>query len=121
MLFGTGIVLIMLLLLIFILLFCTSGINRHRRRVFGTVTSVSGKTFTLKRKVRFNGGSTTYTIDSSNAIITKKSNLTTEPGVEVGDTVMVTGMISGIIFAAKSIKDETPYTKMPPPNDTEIF
>jgi len=122
MIFETVIVLAMLLLLIFILLFNNSGLNGHRKRVFGTIISINGKTFTLKRKVRFNGDSTTYTIDASNAKITKSnSNSSTELGVAIGDTVMAEGMISGIIFTAKNIKDRTPYSKIPAPNDTEIF
>ncbi len=122
MIFETVIVLAMLLLLIFILLFNNSGLNGYRKRVFGTVISINGKTFTLKRKVRFNGDSTTYTIDASNAKITKSnSNSSTELGVVIGDTVMAEGMISGIIFTAKTIKDKTPYSKIPAPNDTEIF
>lgn len=119
---GTGIVLTLLLLLILLLLLADSGLNGYRRRVFGTVISINGKTFTLKRKVRFNGDSTTYTIDASNAKITKNnSNSSAELGIAIGDTVMVWGMISGIIFTAKDIKDKTPFSKTPPPEDTEIF
>ena len=110
-----------LLMLVFILLFGTSGMNGYKKRVFGTVTSINGKSFTLKSKVRFNGDSTTYTIDASNAIITKRSNLSTELGIAVGDNVMAKGMISGIIFTANRIKDRKPYTKVPPPSNTEIF
>ena len=121
MILETGILIIILLLLILILLFGTSGMNGYRKQVFGTVTSVNGKMFTLKSKVRFNGDSTTYTIDASNAIITKSSNLSTELGVAVGDNVMAKGMISGIIFTASKIKDRKPYVRVPPPADTEIF
>jgi hypothetical protein len=119
---GTGIILALLLLLILLLLLGSSGMNGYRKRIFGTVISINGKTFTLKRKVRFNGDSTTYTIDASNAKVTKNnSNSSTELGIAIGDTVMVKGMISGIIFAAKDIKDRTPYSKVPPPEDTEVF
>jgi hypothetical protein len=118
---GTGIILTLLLLLILLLLLSGSGMNGYRKRVFGTVISINGKTFTLKRKVRFNGDSTTYTIDAGNAKITKNSDSSAGLGVAVGDTVLVRGMISGIIFTAKDIKDKTPYSKVPPPKDTEIF
>jgi len=122
MLFETIVLLLILLLLIFMLLLQSSGMNGHRKRIFGTVISINGKTFTLKRKVRFNGDSTTYTIDAGNAKITKNnSNLSTELGIAIGDTVMVKGMISGIIFTATNVKDKTPFSKLPPPKDTEIF
>jgi hypothetical protein len=102
------------------LLFSVGGVN-DKTKALGTVISVNGKTFTLKSRMRLNGKSTTYTIDASNAIITKNSHSSSELGVAVGDTVTVRGMISGIIFTASTIIDKTPYSKLPPPNETEIF
>ena len=120
MLLETGVVLTMLLLLVLILLFNIGGVN-NRTRAFGTVISVSGTTFTLKSKRRFNGKSTSYTIDASNAKIVKKSTLSDDLMIAIGDTVIAQGMISGIIFTASTIKNKTPYSKTPAPNDTEIF
>lgn len=117
----TGLLITIMLLLVVILLFGTSGMNGYKKRVFGTVTSINGKIITLKSKVRFNGDATTYTIDASNAIITKQSNSGAELGLAVGDNVMAKGMISGIIFTASKIKDRKPYIKTPPPVKTEIF
>lgn len=116
-----GIISVVFLLVIFVLLIANRGMNGYGRGVIGTVTAINGTTITLKSKVRSNREATTYTIDASSAIITKNSKTSTELGIAVGDTVIVKGTISGIIFTAKTIKDRTPPPKVPPPKDTKIF
>ena len=111
----------LLLIIIISLIFDKAGINGYRRKVLGTVVSINGTNLTLKSKVKFSGESTTFTIDASNALVTKNSKSSAELAITPGDTVMVKGMISGIIFTAKTIKDRTPRSKVPPPKDTEIF
>lgn len=76
------------------------------RGVLGTVASVNGATLTVISKVRQNGGTTTtYTVDATNATVTKNGTNASVSGILVGDTVSISGTISGTSITAKFIRD----------------
>jgi hypothetical protein len=75
--------------------------------VMGTVTAVNGSTLTVTGK-----DGTTYTVDASNANLTKMETITVSD-VQVGDTVGVQGTVSGDSVTAKSVMDGIPT---PPQN-----
>ena len=76
------------------------------RGVFGTVASINGNALTVTGKVGPNGGTpTTYTIDTTNAKVTKSNVASTVSAIAVGDTVMVQGTVSGTNIAATIIRD----------------
>lgn len=116
-----GAITIVLLLILIALLLSRDGINGYNKVVIGTVIAINGTTITLKSKVRFNGEVTAYTVDASNATITKNTHTASGLGIAVGDTVIIRGTITGIIFAAKVINDKTPHVKVSPPKETEIM
>ena len=74
--------------------------------VLGTVATVSGNTITVTSKVwRKNGAATTYTVDATNATVTKNDTSSSVSNILVGDTVSVLGTINGTNITAKSIRD----------------
>lgn len=74
--------------------------------VFGTVASVSGTTLTVTSKgFRQNATATTYTVDASNATVTKNGANSSVSNIATGDTVMVQGTVSGTSVTAKTIRD----------------
>ena len=74
--------------------------------VFGTVSSISGTTLTVTSKgFGQNAAQTAYTVDASNATVTKNGSASTLSNVSVGDTVMVQGTVSGTNVTATSIRD----------------
>lgn len=86
--------------------------------IVGTVSSVSGNTITLSGHAGFGGrpgststsapASTTYTIDATNAKITKSGAALTISGIATGDTLMVRGTVSGASVTATTITDGLP-------------
>ena len=72
--------------------------------VIGKVTAVSGTTVTVQSK-----GATVYTVDATNAKITKgfgkNVQTLTVANIAVGDTVVVLGTVSGSSVTATSIVD----------------
>jgi len=82
------------------------GGARGGRGIGGTVASISGTTLTVTGKTGPNGGTaTTYTVDASNATVTKSGASSSVLGIAVGDTVMVQGTVSGTNVTATSIRD----------------
>jgi riboflavin synthase alpha subunit len=75
--------------------------------VFGSVTAISGSTLTVTAKTRPNSTATAtvYTIDASNAKITKNNVSAAISDIAVGDTVMVQGTVSGTNVMATAIRD----------------
>ena len=85
-----------------------------RGGILGTVSAISGNTITVtsRNNDEDNGGNAkTYTVDASNATITKSGAASTLSSVAVGDTVMVQGTVNGTTIVAKSINDGV--TKVP--------
>lgn len=85
---------------------------RHIPGIFGTVASVNGTTLTVESKMgpRPQQGTsqstgTTYTVDASNATVTKGGSASTVSAIAVGDTVMVQGTVNGTSVVAKVIRD----------------
>ncbi len=74
--------------------------------VMGTVASVSGNSLTVTSKAGPNGGTaTTYTVDATNATVTKAGAASTVSAIATGDTVMVQGTVSGTSVTATKIND----------------
>lgn len=78
----------------------------HRPGVFGTVTAISGSSITIDSKgFGPNAVEATYTIDASNATVTKNNATASLGDIAVGDTVMAQGTVSGTSVTATSIRD----------------
>ncbi len=74
--------------------------------VFGTVASISGNSISVTSKGGPNGAAgTTYTVDATNATVTKDGTASSVSTIVVGDTVMVEGTVSGTTVTATTIRD----------------
>jgi hypothetical protein len=77
-----------------------------RPGIIGTVSSVSGNTLTVTGHQGFATTTvTTYTVDATNAKITKNNTAGTISSITSGDTVMVVGTVSGTSVTASMIRD----------------
>jgi hypothetical protein len=94
--------------------FGKGGMQDKKPGVVGTVSAVSGNTITVTVKARPNKGSSTtstvvtpvtYTVDASNAKVTKSGAASSVSAIAVGDTVMVQGTVSGTSVTATAIRD----------------
>lgn len=80
--------------------------------VFGTVSAISGNTITVTSKQRSNPTATTatvstiYTVDATNAKITKNNIAGTISSIVVGDTLVVQGTVTGTNVVATTIRDD---------------
>jgi len=86
--------------------------------VFGTVSAVNGNIITVTSKKGFGPkaegttttnttvASTTFTVDATNAKITKDNTAGTISSIVVGDTVMAQGTLTGTNLVATTIRDE---------------
>ncbi len=83
------------------------GGGMHRAPgVFGTVASISGNTITVTSKgFGSNATATTYTVNATNATVTKSGAASTVAGIAIGDSVMVQGTVSGTSVTATAIRD----------------
>lgn len=81
--------------------------------VMGTVSAVSGNTVTIT-----NNDGTSYTIDASNAEVSKVSTVSVSD-IKVGDTIGVDGTVSGTSVTAKHIMDGVPPQPQAPPTQTQ--
>jgi len=80
--------------------------NRGNRGVFGTVASIDGTTLTVISKgFGQNTATTTYTVDVSNATVMENNATSSVSNINVGDTVMVQGTVSGTNVTATTIRD----------------
>ena len=93
--------------------------------VIGTVTAVSGNTITVSGRAGFGGfmrgpkpatgtapttsptppALTTFTVDATNATVTKANAASTVANIAVGDMVAVQGTVSGTSVTATTIRD----------------
>lgn len=76
--------------------------------VAGIVASISGTSLTVTSNAREREASTTavtFTVDASNATVTKNGATSTLGAVTVGDRVMVRGTVAGTQVVATSISD----------------
>lgn len=74
-----------------------------RPAYLGIVTAISGNTLTITAQGR--GNSTTYTVDASNAKVTKNGSDSAVSAIAVNDKIMVQGTLSGTTITATSIRD----------------
>ena len=82
------------------------GGMRGQTGVVGTVSAINGTTLTVAGRVGPQGGTaTTYSVDASNATVTKSGAASSVSAIAVGDTVMVQGTVSGTSVTAKTIRD----------------
>jgi hypothetical protein len=74
--------------------------------VVGTVSAISGDSITLSSKgFGQNATATTYTVDATNATVTKAGAASSVGSIAVGDTLMVQGTVSGDNVTATKIND----------------
>lgn len=91
------------------------GQKRGAWGIFGTVSAINGSTLSVTSKnFEPNTTSKTYTVDASNATITKDGATSSLSAIAVGDTVMVQGTINGTSVAAKIIRDGLPQNQKHP-------
>lgn len=80
--------------------------------VTGTVISINGSTIMLSGHQGFTTSSTTpattFTIDATNAKVTKNNATSTVPSIVAGDTISVVGTLSGTNVIATMIRDGIP-------------
>ena len=80
--------------------------NSMRPVVLGTVASINGNTITVTGKQGFGTTTTTtYTVDATNAKITKNNTAGSISSIIVGDTIMVQGTVTGTNVVATTIRD----------------
>lgn len=75
--------------------------------VVGTVSAINGDSITVSGKQGFNStaAATTYTVDATNATVTKNNTAGTISSIAVGDTIAVQGTVSGTNVTATNIRD----------------
>lgn len=97
--------------------------NRAMMRpvVLGTVVAISGQTITISGNQGFgaNTPATTYTIDATNAKITKDKTVGTITSILVGDKIMVSGTITGTSVVATNIRDGLNQDRKNEPNSQQ--
>ena len=75
--------------------------------IVGVVSAVNGTTLTVTaRNFVVPHASTVYTVDASNATVTKDGAPSTLDAVNTGDFVFVAGMVDGTTVTATLIRDE---------------
>ncbi len=83
-----------------------SGIGSRAPGIFGTVSVINGTNLTVTSKgFGQNTTQTTYTVDATNATVTKNGTTSTIGNVVVGDTVSVQGTVNGTNVTATTIRD----------------
>jgi hypothetical protein len=83
------------------------GGQMQKPGVFGTVSAISGNTITITARQGFNNttAATTYTVNATNATVTKNNVASTVASIAVGDTVAVQGTVNGTNVTATIIRD----------------
>lgn len=82
-----------------------------RPAVIGTVAAISGDTLTVDARTWQRGGATStpattaYTVDATNATVTKANAASSVSAIAVGDMVLVQGTVSGTNVTATKIMD----------------
>ena len=94
-------------------MFGGNGKDNGKPVVFGKISAISGNTVTVTQTNLKDGTVKTYTVDATNAKITKASAgaapaTITVAGLAVGDTVAVRGTISGTSVTAVNIVSGVP-------------
>ena len=84
----------------------TNTNNLHQIGITGTVDAISGTTITLTAK-----NSTKYNVEASNAKIVKAGSTIALTAIQVGDTLLVKGKVSGTDVSATAIIDGIGFKK----------
>lgn len=80
--------------------------RNHTPGVFGTVSAINGSTLTIDSKgFGKNTTQTTYSVDASNATVTKDQATSSVSAIATGDMVLVEGTVNGSSISATSIRD----------------
>lgn len=101
-----------------------SGMMRKMPGVFGTVSAISGNTVTVSQTrmgrpdQTQESAPTIYSVDASNATITKNGSASSLSAIAVGDTVMVQGTVNGTSVTATAIRDGMPKDTQRENSDT---
>ncbi len=96
------------------------GIRNKAPGIFGTVSAVNGSTLTVTSKMMrprstsATAAATTYTVDATNATVTKNGTAGTLASIVTGDTVVITGTVTGTNVVAKTIRDGVPQKGQKP-------
>ncbi len=78
----------------------------HAPGVFGTVSAINGNSLTVTSKgFGPEATATTYTVDATNATVTKNNAASTLSAIAVNDMVAVSGTVSGSNVTATAIHD----------------
>src|SRR5665213_1348029 len=83
------------------------GARKMAPGVVGTVSAISGDSMTLSGKTGFGTTSAAviYTVDATNATVTKANVTSSIANIAVGDTLFVQGTVAGTNVVAKTIRD----------------
>ena len=82
------------------------GMGGRGPGVFGTVSAISGNTLTVDSKgFGPNATATTYTVDATNATVTKDGAASSLSNVAANDMVSVQGTVSGTNVTATAVRD----------------
>ncbi len=84
------------------------GMGGHmgmRPAAFGTVTAINGSIITVTQTNPKDSTTVTYTVDATNAQVSKNRTSSTVSAIVVGDKVMVIGTTNGTNITATSIND----------------
>ncbi len=75
--------------------------------VFGTVSAMNGSTLTVSGRQGFSTTTpnTTFTVDATNAKVMKDRTVGTLANIAIGDTIMVSGTVTGTNIVATMIRD----------------
>ena len=76
--------------------------------IFGTVSAINGSSITVNSTNGKTNLVTTYTVDASNAVVTKSGTTSSISAIAIGDTLMINGTITGTSVVAKNIHDGIP-------------
>lgn len=90
--------------------------------IVGTVSAINGDTITVagKQDSEETNATATFTVNTTNAVITKNGVTITVSGIAIGDTIVVKGTVTGTnvvattIRAGQSKNDETDSNRMRP-------
>ncbi len=74
--------------------------------IIGSVTAVSGNTITITgRQTPGNNGTSTFSVDATNAVVFKNKATSTVSGITAGDMVFIQGTVNGTNVTATTIRD----------------
>lgn len=79
------------------------GMRQMGPHVAGTITAISSNMITVSTEARGQTAATTYTVDATNATVTKDGAASTLASLAVGDKIFADGTLSGTTLTATKI------------------